>query len=59
MGKGRLEAFSYGVMAVIITIMVLELADGAGSLARSTRVLAGTAYSFRFATNDESSPWWK
>jgi uncharacterized membrane protein len=25
MGKGRLEAFSDGVMAVIITIMVLEL----------------------------------
>ena len=25
MGKGRLEAFSDGVMAIIITIMVLEL----------------------------------
>ena len=25
MGKGRLEAFSDGVIAVIITIMVLEL----------------------------------
>jgi len=25
MGKGRLEAFSDGVLAIIITIMVLEL----------------------------------
>jgi hypothetical protein len=25
MGKGRLEAFSDGVMAIIITIMVLEM----------------------------------
>jgi uncharacterized membrane protein len=25
MGKGRLEAFSDGVMAIIITIMVLEI----------------------------------
>ena len=25
MGKGRLEAFSDGVIAIIITIMVLEL----------------------------------
>ena len=34
MGKTRLEAFSDGVMAVIITIMVLELkAPHAGSLA--------------------------
>ena len=30
MGKGRLEAFSDGVIAVIITIMVLELRDPAG-----------------------------
>jgi uncharacterized membrane protein len=36
MGKGRLEAFSDGVMAIIITIMVLELKvpheDGLGAL---------------------------
>ena len=25
MSKGRLEAFSYGVVAILITIMVLEL----------------------------------
>ncbi len=25
MGKGRLEAFSVGVLAIIITIMVLEM----------------------------------
>lgn len=32
MGKGRLEAFSGGVLAIIITIMVLELKipEGAG-----------------------------
>ena len=27
MGKSRLEAFSDGVLAIIITIMVLELQD--------------------------------
>jgi uncharacterized membrane protein len=31
MGKGRLEAFSDGVIAIIITIMVLELRTPAGS----------------------------
>lgn len=31
MSKGRLEAFSDGVLAIIITIMVLELAPPAGS----------------------------
>jgi len=40
MGKGRLEAFSDGVIAVIITIMVLELKVPAGaSLAVLTPVL--------------------
>ncbi len=28
MGKGRLEAFSDGVIAIIITIMVLDLITG-------------------------------
>ena len=32
MSKGRMEAFSDGVLAIIITIMVLEL--GAGPSAR-------------------------
>ena len=31
MGKGRLEAFSDGVMAVLITIMVLDLKVPSGS----------------------------
>ncbi len=30
MGKGRLEAFSDGVIAIIITIMVLELKVSTG-----------------------------
>ena len=31
MGKGRLEAFSDGVIAILITIMVLELRPPAGA----------------------------
>src|ERR1700710_1392123 len=39
MGKGRLEAFSDGVIAVIITIMVLELkAPADGSFAALLRL---------------------
>ena len=34
MGKGRLEAFSDGVIAIIITIMVLELKAPARRRAR-------------------------
>ena len=38
MGKGRLEAFSDGVIAIIITIMVLELkAPHGADLAASAR----------------------
>ena len=33
MTKNRLEAFSDGVIAIIITIMVLELRDASGQLA--------------------------
>jgi uncharacterized membrane protein len=39
MGKGRLEAFSDGVMAIIITIMVLELRVPEGSELASLRPL--------------------
>ncbi len=46
MGKGRLEAFSDGVLAIIITIMVLELRPphGAGwaELQRSCRSSSAT-----------------
>jgi len=34
MGKGRLEAFTDGVVAIIVTIMVLELKVGAEGAAR-------------------------
>jgi len=50
MGKGRLEAFSDGVIAIIITIMVLELRapDGTdvASLARVMPVLGSYVLSF-------------
>jgi uncharacterized membrane protein len=50
MGKGRLEAFSDGVIAIIITIMVLELKVPRGeewsSLAPLVPVLASYALSF-------------
>ena len=43
MGKGRLEAFSDGVIAIIITIMVLELKAPHGS---DLAALAGLAPTF-------------
>ena len=50
MGKGRLEAFSDGVLAIIITIMVLELhapqGDGFPSLAPLLPVFLSYALSF-------------
>ncbi len=45
MGKGRLEAFSDGVIAIIITIMVLEMAAPHGDIV-SGRTLAGSCLSF-------------
>ena len=42
MGSGRLEAFSDGVLAIIITIMVLEMkAPHGASLARFVAVAPG------------------
>ena len=50
MGKGRLEAFSDGVIAIIITIMVLELkvphGDSLGSLAPLVPVFLSYVLSF-------------
>src|ERR1700756_1890773 len=50
MGKGRLEAFSDGVIAIIITIMVLELKVPAGAALADLKpmlpVLLGYVLSF-------------
>jgi uncharacterized membrane protein len=42
MGTGRLEAFSDGVLAIIITVMVLELREPAGNSLASLWHFAGT-----------------
>ena len=51
MGKGRLEAFSDGVMAIIITIMVLELAVPEGADLAALRGVLPTfvGYTLSFA----------
>ncbi|MCG3143596.1 MAG: hypothetical protein HONDAALG_00946 [Gammaproteobacteria bacterium] len=50
MGKNRLEAFSDGVIAIIITIMVLEMkvphGDGLGALAPLAPVFVSYVLSF-------------
>ena len=47
MSKGRLEAFSDGVIAIIITIMVLEMkvphGDSLNDLCRSCRCSSATS----------------
>ena len=50
MSKGRLEAFSDGVIAIIITIMVLELKTPAGPALADLQVMAPTfaMYAFSF-----------
>ena len=50
MGKGRLEAFSDGVIAILITIMVLELRtpDGASLAALRPIVPALLSYALSF-----------
>ena len=46
MGKGRLEAFSDGVIAIIITIMVLELRAPAGAALVDLKPLLPTFLSY-------------
>ena len=46
MGKGRLEAFSDGVIAVIITIMVLELRAPLGAGLGDLRALAPAVFGY-------------
>src|ERR1041385_9406428 len=46
MGKGRLEAFSDGVIAVIITIMVLELKGPHGTALAAPKPLAPALLSY-------------
>ncbi|MFI5345987.1 MAG: TMEM175 family protein [Elusimicrobiota bacterium] len=46
MGKARLEAFSDGVIAIIITIMVLELKAPAGNTVEALRPLIPVFFSY-------------
>src|SRR6185437_903496 len=46
MGKGRIEAFSDGVLAIIITIMVLEMKTPAGVRLSALRPLAPVFLSY-------------
>ncbi|MFN7542088.1 MAG: TMEM175 family protein [Acidobacteriota bacterium] len=46
MGKSRLEAFSDGVLAIILTIMVLEMKVPQGNTLESLRPLWGTFFSY-------------
>ena len=46
MGKSRLEAFSGGVLAILITIMVLELRTPEGDTLQALRPLLGVFVSY-------------
>jgi uncharacterized membrane protein len=54
MGKGRLEAFSDGVMAIIITIMVLELKVPRGQTVDALLPLIPVLLSERFLAATDS-----
>jgi uncharacterized membrane protein len=49
MGKGRLEAFSDGVIAILITIMVLELSHPAGASLSALASLAPKLLTYAFS----------